>query len=162
MVDQTSTGGVPASEIVKVLMEHEKENNAFIRHYEDVRFKITQINVTLSVLLVGASRFGNLHASKILLSIFIVILGIHGILVCAKYTERADRHAVISRSYRRALGDIIGRFNETSLEDTHQKASEQHQSRKGITGIFVDVRARWFWMAIHAAIVVLGALVAFT
>jgi hypothetical protein len=162
MVDQASTRDVPASEIVRVLVEQEKENNAFIRHYEDVRFKITQINVTLSVLLVGASRFGNLHASKILLSIFIIVLGVHGILVCAKYTERADRHAVISRSYRRALSDFIGSFDQTSLEDTHQKASGQHQSRKGITGVFVNVRARWFWMAIHASVIVLGIFVAFT
>ncbi|HEY4171987.1 MAG TPA: hypothetical protein VGM42_03095 [Rhodopila sp.] len=162
MADQVSDNIVPASEIIKVLTEHEKENNAFIRHYEDVRFKITQINVTLSVLLVGASRFGNLHASKILLSVFIMVLGIHGILVCAKYTERADRHAVISRAYRRALSDFVGRFNQTSLEEMHQRASKEHASSRGVAEIFVKIQARWFWVAIHAAVVILGVFVAFT
>lgn len=162
MTDQ-SDAGVPPSEIIRTIIEHEKENNAFIRHYEDVRFKITQINVTLSVLLVGASRFGNLHASKILLSLFIVILGIHGILVCAKYTERADRHAVISRSYRRALSDFIGNFvGQTSMEAIHQDASKRHQNDGSITGRFVSIRARWFWIAIHFAIIALGVFVAFT
>jgi hypothetical protein len=60
------------------------------------------------------------------------------------------------------LSDIIGGFDETSVEDIHQKASGQHRNRKGITGIFTNVKARWFWMAIHAAIVILGGLVAFT
>jgi hypothetical protein len=161
-MDDPSARDIPASEIIRILMEQEKENNTFIRHYEDVRFKITQINVTLSVLLVGASRFGNLHASKILLSIFIMVLGIHGILVCAKYTERADRHAVISRACRRALSDFVGDFDRTSLEDMHQKAAARHSSNRGITDVFVNIRARWFWIAIHASVVVLGIFVAFT
>jgi hypothetical protein len=89
MADLTSSRGVPASEIMRVLMEHEKENNAFIRHYEDVRFKITQINVTLSVLLVGASRFGTSHASKILLSTFIFYTGdSRNSCVCKIYRAR--------------------------------------------------------------------------
>jgi hypothetical protein len=153
---------IPATEIIKTLIEHEKENNTFIRHYEDVRFKITQINVTLSVLLIGASRFGTLQSSKILLSAFIIILGVHGVLVCAKYTERADRHAVISRAYRQALSEFVGNFDDTTLEEIHQNASERHRSHKNVTGIFVNIRARWFWAAVHFAVVILGIFVAIT
>ena len=46
-----------ASDIANILLENQKINNDFIRHYEDVRFKITQVTVTLSALLIGASRF---------------------------------------------------------------------------------------------------------
>src|SRR4051794_26233160 len=120
MTDLGDNENPQTSEIIKTLIEHEKENNIFIRHYEDVRFKISQINVTLSVLLVGASRFGDLHQSKLLLSLLVVILGIHGILVCAKYTERADRHAIISRAYRRALSDQLGNFSGIMMERIHQ------------------------------------------
>jgi hypothetical protein len=162
LAEQPAGRRVPDLEIIKVLVEHEKENNAFIRHYEDVRFKITQVNMTLSVLLVGASRFGNLHASKVLLAIFIVGLGTHGILVCAKYTERADRHAAISRAYRRAVSDLIGDFDGISLEVTHQQAAQKHSGQRGISAMFVTMRARWFWIAIHASVVVLGVFVAFT
>lgn len=162
MVEQTTDRNIPESEIIRILVEHEKENNTFIRHYEDVRFKITQINMTLSVLLVGASRFGSLYAGKILLAIFIMGLGAHGVLVCAKYTERADRHAVISRAYRRALSDFVGGFDGTSLEAMHQQAAQKHSNQRGISGLFVGVRARWFWVAIHALVVVLGISVAFT
>jgi hypothetical protein len=72
MADQTITRELPASGLVKVLLEYEEENNAFIRHYEDVGFKITQINVTLSDLLIGASHFRTMQAGKILRSIFII------------------------------------------------------------------------------------------
>jgi hypothetical protein len=162
MAEQTTARNVPDAEIIRVLSDHEKESNAFIRHYEDVRFKITQINMTLSVLLVGASRFGDLHASKGLLATFIMGLGAHGILVCAKYTERADRHAVISRAYRRALSDFIGDFDGTTLEATHQQAAQKHSGQRGFPGMFVRLRARWFWVAIHASVVVLGIFVALT
>jgi hypothetical protein len=162
MIEQITARSVPDSEIIKILIEHEKENNAFIRHYEDVRFKITQINMTLSVLLVGASHFGNLDASKVLLAVFIMGLGVRGILVCAKYTDRADRHAAISRAYRRALSDFVGDFGGASLEAVHRQAARKHASLHGISGMFVRVRARWFWVAIHASVVVLGIFVAST
>ncbi len=162
MEDRRVPRTLPAPETVQVLIEHEKENNAFIRHYEDVRFKISQINVTLSVLLVGASRFPGLRPSRIYLSVFLVVLGLHGVLVCLKYTERADRHAAISRSYRKALSDFLGAFGPTSMEDIHRRASESHKRGPLLTRIFVRIRARVFWIAIHVAIVALGVLLAFT
>jgi hypothetical protein len=53
-----------ASETAKALLEQEKESNAFIRHYEDVRFKITQVNVALAVILVGAANVEALDQGK--------------------------------------------------------------------------------------------------
>jgi hypothetical protein len=162
MTDQDSNKNIQTSVIIKTLIEHEKENNVFIRHYEDVRFKISQINMTLSVFLLGASRFENLHQSKLLFSLLIIILGIHGILVCAKYTERADRHAIISRAYRRALSDQLGSFSGTTMEGIHQQAVERHEREKNFTGLFVNVQARWFWVAIHSAAILVGVFVAFS
>lgn len=139
---------IPPGEIIKTLIEHVKENNAFIKHYEDVRFKITQVNVTLSVLLVGASRFATSDSSKLWLGMFIVALGIHGTLVCGKYTERADRHAILSRAYRKSLSEFIGKFDKNDMEAIHQNALDEHQRRqkiKALTGFFVNWQARWFW-----------------
>jgi len=46
MAEQITVRDVPVSEIIKVLVEHEKENNAFIRHYEDVRFIVSRTCLT--------------------------------------------------------------------------------------------------------------------
>jgi hypothetical protein len=57
MSDEDASAAVPATEIAKLPFSNEQENGVFIRHYEDVRFKITQVTVTLAGLLIGATRF---------------------------------------------------------------------------------------------------------
>jgi len=160
MSDEASTV-VPAAEIAKLLFSNEQENGVFIRHYEDVRFKITQVTVTLAGLLIGATRFGPLRtspAANLPISLFIIILGIIGILISAKYSERADRHAAIARAYRRAASTVVGKFRDIKFEQIHQQAASQHAKS---AGFMAGVRARYFWFAVHACVVVLGILVAF-
>ena len=161
MPDQET--GVPAADVAKVLLENQKENEAFIRHYEDVRFKITQVTVTLAGLLIGASRFAPQNppaGGKLPIALFIVTLGIIGILISAKYSERADRHAVIARSYRRAVSRLIGQFQGTEIEQLHETAASQHASSRSVTGLLYTIRARYFWLAVHVCVVFLGILVA--
>lgn len=151
----------PPEETAKLLLAHEQENDVFIRHYEDVRFKITQVTVTLAGLLIGATRFGPLRttpAANLPISLFIVVLGIIGILISAKYSERADRHATIARAYRRAASALVGKVQGHELEEIHQQAAAQHAAS---AGFMARIRARYFWLAVHACVVILGAIVAF-
>jgi hypothetical protein len=46
------------------------------------------------------------------------------------------------------------------MENIHLQASKQHDGLGGITGVFVKIRARWFWIAIHFFVVILGIFVA--
>ena len=151
-----------ASEIVKALVEQEKESNTFIRHYEDVRFKITQINVALAVILVGATNVDALRSGKIFFAVFIVLLGIEGVLICLKYTERADRHAAIARANRAALSRLLGGFHETTLEEIHENAAKRHKHATLVTRIFSQIRARWCWIFIHASVAALGIFIAYS
>jgi hypothetical protein len=155
----------PSTEfIVKVLIDNQMENSSFIRHYEDVRFKITQVTITLAGLLIGASRFTSQTAmppSKLPIALFIIVLGVIGILISAKYSERADRHAVISRAYRRAASNLIGKIQGHDLEEIHSDAAALHANAWSLTSFLYPIRARYFWLAVHACIVLLGILVAF-
>jgi len=103
--------------VVTALLQNQMEENVFVRHYEETRFKITQMTITLSGLLIGALRFGNSqqHTAR-LLGIFIILLGILGALISAKYTERADRHANLSRAYRRAASNLLSQIDNSDLE----------------------------------------------
>ena len=144
-----------------MLFAHAQENDAFIRHYEDVRFKITQVTVTLAGLLIGATRFGPLRTtptSNLPISFFIIILGIIGILISAKYSERADRHATIARAYRKAASALVGKVQGEEFEEIHRRAAAQHLASAGFMS---RIRARYFWLAVHACVVVLGVVVAF-
>jgi hypothetical protein len=160
-VEQEASAIIPPQEIAKLLFGHAQENDAFIRHYEDVRFKITQVTVTLAGLLIGATRFGPLRTaptSNMPISLFIVVLGVIGILISAKYSERADRHATIARAYRRAASALVGKVQGQEFEEIHQQAAAQHAKSAGFMS---GIRARYFWLAVHACVVVLGVIVAF-
>jgi hypothetical protein len=151
------------ADAVKALLQNQIEENLFVRHYEETRFKITQMTITLSGILIGALRFGNSqeHTAR-LLGVFIIILGALGFLISAKYTERADRHASLSRSYRRAVSDLLGQIGTDDLEKIHQDAAVSHSKVKSVTGLLHDVRARLFWMGIHICMIVLGLIIAFS
>lgn len=159
MVGDPSTSNPSRIEIACILVENQKENNEFVRHYEDVRFKITQVIVTLAALLVGASGVTQLHPHRLSFALFIVGLGVTGVLISVKYTERADRHATLSRAFRRAASDLIGPFGDHDLETVHLEAARMHGEGRGLTALFRSIRARYFWIAIHACIIVLGIFV---
>jgi hypothetical protein len=163
--------GLSAADIAKLLLENQKINNEFIRHYEDVRFKITQVTVTLSALLIDASRFDPQHvqtasasaqpASRLPIACFVILLGLIGICISLKYSERADRHGIISRAYRSAVSQLVGAIGDTTIEQIHQKAAFEHHAKRNFTNLFRPIRARAFWVLIHVAIVGLGALIFF-
>jgi hypothetical protein len=164
MTEKEPNPSFPAVEVVKVLLANQLENDLFIRHYEDVRYKITQITVTLAGLLIGASRFGpqlGTHASNLPISLFIITLGSIGIAISAKYSERADRHATLARSYRRAASKLIGDFQGTDAETIHDTATSQHAISNTSTRVLAGLRARYFWYAVHICVILLGILVAF-
>jgi hypothetical protein len=149
------------ADVIRALLQNQMEENVFVRHYEETRFKITQMTITLSGLLIGALRFGNSqqHTSR-LLGVFIVILGVLGVLISTKYTERADRHASLSRAYRRAASDLLGKIGNYDLEKIHENAALKHRNSGSITGLLHNVRARLFWIGIHLCMIVLGLIVA--
>jgi hypothetical protein len=72
-MEQEASAIIPPQEIAKLLFAYAQENDTFIRHYEDVRFKITQVTVTLAGLLIGAMRFGPMRTtSNFPISLFIL------------------------------------------------------------------------------------------
>jgi hypothetical protein len=97
-----------------------------------------------------------------LVGAFIVILGFLGVLISAKYTERADRHAALSRTYRRAAGGLLSKLgnSDCDIEKLHESAALKHRKIKSITGLLHDVPARLFWMGIHVLMIVLGLVIA--
>jgi hypothetical protein len=92
---------VARSEVIRLLLELYKENSLFVRHYEDTRFKFAKPTSALAAALVGVSRLPAIGGvSQRWIALCIIVLGLSGILITLKYTERADRHAAISRAFR--------------------------------------------------------------
>jgi hypothetical protein len=149
---------VSRSDVTRLLLELHKENTLFIRHYEDTRFKFAQITIALAAALVGVSRFPSISAgSQHWIALCIIALGLFGILITLKYTERADRHAAIARAFRRAISEKVDDKEGNRIEDIYEDAVGKHAQRKGITGLMHNIQARWFWVALHRLVLVLGA-----
>lgn len=138
----------------KVFLEYRKEAVAFVRHYEDIRVKFSQLSITLTAALVGLDRFGGGQSNQALVPILVIFLGICGLLVTGKYTERADRHAVIAREITDALSKIMddgeGRWD---LAQTYQEGARKHKEKARIMS---RVRARYFWLLLHVGVLLLG------
>lgn len=151
------------SDVIKVLLENQKEENVYVRHYEETRFKITQMTLALSGLLIGALKFGGQNQYQVLFGMFIILLGGLGSIISAKYTERADRHATLARVYRRAYSDLIGKTQVGALESLHAEAVRTHNESPQLTNrLFRRARARFFWVGIHVCMAILGIFVVFS
>lgn len=161
MPDENPPISFPAPDLAKLLFQYAQENDTFIRHYEEIRFKVSQVTVTLAGLLIGATRLAPAAlppASKLPISLFIIALGLIGVVISAKYSERADRHATISRAYRRAASDLIKQTSPIEPEQIHLKAAAAHASQSPFVS---RLRARYFWYLVHACVIILGIIVAF-
>jgi hypothetical protein len=80
-------------------------------------------------------------------------MGTLGIAQVLKHTERADRHALIARAYRKRISEISQENEASSIEEVHQAAATKH---KNAAGLAYSMRARWFWLCMHVAIIAIG------
>lgn len=146
--------GITPSEDIKTLVEFYKDNVTYQRHHEDIRFKSSQLIVAIVGALVAATKFAGLGDANYVIAALIILLGMLGIAQVLKHTERADRHAKIARAYRRKIGEISAVNGATSVEEVHRLAARDHKLEAGLA---CKVRARWFWLIMHIALICLGA-----
>jgi hypothetical protein len=145
---------ISPSDDIKTLLEFYKDNVTYQRHHEDIRFKSSQLIVTLAGALIATLKFlPNSTAANYAIAIFIVLIGLLGIAQVVKHTERADRHATIARSYRKRVDEVSCQHGGSPIESIHDGAATIHKSRAGIS---YSLRARWLWLAMHIAIILIG------
>jgi hypothetical protein len=121
------------SDVTRLILELHKENTAFVRHYEDTRFKFAQITIALAAALVGLSRFPSIgSSSQRWIALCTIALGLFGILITLKYTERADRHAAIARAFRRAISGEAGGKEGIGSKIFTKMQSESMLNAKGL------------------------------
>jgi hypothetical protein len=146
-----------SAEASRIYIDIYKENTNFVRHYEDIRFKFSQISVTLTAALVGFAKLVDLHQDRSKsIAVFVILLGLVGAAVTVKYSERADRHAAVARAFRRAASDAMPRSHSPTLETIYQSAAEAHNHGTLSARAFRRVRARWLWLSMHLAIAAIG------
>ena len=152
-----SNNEIGRSDQAKTLLEFYKDKVAYQRHHEEIRFKSSQLIISLTAALVAVLKFTNGSASNYASALFIVLLGCLGVAQVLKHTERADRHAKIARAYRAAISEMSDDGSGRSVEKIHDAAATGH---KKAAGVIYHLRARWFWLCMHLAIIAIGLGVA--
>ena len=146
-------GELERSDKIRTLLEFYKDNVTYQRHHEEIRFKSSQLIVSLAAALIALLKFTNGSVSNYASSLFVVLLGCLGIAQVLKHTERADRHAKIARAYRAAISQMSDDGSGRSVEKIHDGAAASH---KKAAGPIYYLRARWFWLCMHFAIIAIG------
>jgi hypothetical protein len=144
------------SDDIATLTEFYKDNVAYQRHHEDIRFKGSQLTITLAGVLTAALKFSSSNTVNYTIAAFIIMLGALGVAQVIKHTERADRHATIARAYRRKISEISVANGSSSVEQVHDHGADIHKRRAGVA---YRLRARWFWLAMHFAILLFGVAI---
>jgi hypothetical protein len=144
---------ISAEDDIRMLVEFYKDNVAYQRHHEDIRFKSSQLIIALTAALIAAAKFAAGTLSNYAIALFVVLLGLLGIAQVLKHTERADRHAAIARSYRKRIGELAKSHSASSVEEIHDEAASIHKKRAGWV---YKMRARWFWLCMHILVVAFG------
>jgi hypothetical protein len=147
-------GTISPTDDIEILLEFFKDNTIYQRHHEDIRFKGSQLVITIAGALLAFLKFTSPGSSvNYVIAVFIVLLGILGIAQVLKHTERADRHATIARSIRAEIGQIALKYSATSITTIHRQAANAHKSSAGFA---YKLRARWSWWGMHCAIMIIG------
>jgi hypothetical protein len=121
------------------------------RHHENQRAAVTNVIIAIAAGVLGiASLDQSLDKTDIPMTLFIVILGLFGALLCAKHYERFEMHAERYRKYRDELEQLLP---STKIRQLKEEADKKHNRRYPRLH---KVRLFWLWVGIHLGIAVFG------
>lgn len=125
-----------------------QENYMFVRHHEEHREKSTQIILLLAGGALTVASWPSLEARStiIVLASIVLILGLFGVLLSYKHTERANFHMERVRGFRKALAET---GVDLGIDMIHKDAEKK--ARKKYRFLYC-IRLHWLWAGISALI----------
>lgn len=148
----TEDAKIDPREMAKIYFDMHKEQGVYIRHYEEMRFKLSQVILIITSVLIGFSKSDLIHNKPVfLLSIIVIALGAFGIFSTVKYSERADRHAALARRFRRMTSEVLS--DTSTMELSYKDEVAEHDRHSPIVK---NWRVRYFWVLLHAFVIMTG------
>lgn len=141
-----------SSETFSFLLCNMQENWRLSRDAEEKRFKLATVNVFLATALQVIIILAGFHRQIALLSYWLALIGIYGVVANLKLYERSQFHIARARRLRAKLDAL---YPDSELELLFQSAeNEQKQTYPLLT----NVRLNAIWTALHALIALLGVI----
>jgi hypothetical protein len=139
-------------ETYELLFRMLEENWLHARQAEDKRAVIAIINLVIVSALQGIVAFTGLSPKTLFLSIWIIILGVYGIVASAKLYERSQFHILRARKLRTHLDELCP---DARIEHFLHIAEDEHKVHYTT---MMNVRLNAIWIGLHALITATGTL----
>jgi hypothetical protein len=133
------------------LLEMATQNLEYCRHYENQRQGVANSAIPLAAILLAVVAIDQaITQLDSIPSLFIMIIGLHGILMSLRYEERFDFHY----SRFRILRDELDEKLNVSVQAMNQVADREHFDEFPWVS---KLKLRYLWSGLHAMIIVMGA-----
>ena len=129
-----------------------QENWRLSREAEEKRFWLVTVNVFLATTLQVIITLTGFHRQMILVSCWVVLIGVYGVVANLKLYERSQFHISRARKLRAKLDALCP---DGEIEQLFQSV-EQEQKRA--YPLLTNVRLNNIWTALHALIALLGVI----
>jgi hypothetical protein len=113
-----------SSETFSLLLCHIQENWQFSRKAEEKRFLLATMNMFIATALQIAVVLIGFHQQVVLLSCWLVLIGIYGVIANLKLYERSQFHIARARKLRAKLDAL---YPDSELEQLFQSAEQEQK-----------------------------------
>jgi len=127
-----------------------EENWRLARQAEDKRATLAAISLIVISGLQSVFVFSGFNLKMLSLTLWMVSLGVYGIVATTKLYERSQFHILRARKLRARLDALCPDAQE---EDLQHIAEKEHQQRYPLLS---RVRLNSIWICFHSLIIVLG------
>lgn len=138
------------SEAQKLLFCTMEENWRLARQAEEKRATIAAVNLIVISGLQSVLVVYGLGLKTLPLALWMLGIGVYGIVATAKLYERSQFHILRARKLRARL-DVLS--PDAQEEELQRRAEEEHRKRYPL---LIDIRLNALWIGLHCLIVALG------
>lgn len=143
---------INASEMFSFLLCNMQENWRLSRDAEEKRFLLATVNVFLATALQITIVLTGFHRQVVLVSCWLALIGIYGVVANLKLYERSQFHIARARKLRAKLDAL---YPDSELEQLFQ-LTEQEQKRT--YPLLMNIRLNTIWTTLHILIAILGVI----
>lgn len=139
------------SKKIDILIELYKEHTKWCQHHEQQRTNVSNMILFMCSILLGLISFDKIiEIHDLPISIFIIILGVFGLIFNYKFYERFDFHNLRINNY---LKEISLEIENLDIKDINRKAWNKSSFKN--TSI-QNTSLYKFWIYLHLLVVIIG------
>jgi len=139
--------------IKELLLAFYQENASQCRHHETLRANVTSTIIAIDSIVIGLITLGQkISPIDRPLTIFLILLGLFGMIISLKHYERYKFHSGRCRQYRTKLDKL---FTNGLILELQEEAKTEHE--KSFFYLYKMRNYQW-WAAIHLIVVVIGII----